>query len=177
MSYEYPNYDQLVALVNAAMQKYRTYEQTVQANTQACDTQITALRTQITDKLKAVLTADVSGDSTSKASLETEVEELKEQISKLEEQEKQYSLIDLFDFIRPDLPAIRQAYEAVEPERLTAQTNLRQSMADLQVQIAALQKQYDEQQSEYSRIFNKIEEEPLRPIRALLETRPNEERI
>ncbi len=177
MSFEYPKYDQLVALVNTSMQKYRTYEQKVQANTQACDTQITALRTQITDKLKAVLTADVSGDSISKATLETEVEELKEQVSKLEEQEKQYSLVDLFDFIRPDLPAIRQAYAAVEPERLTAQKNLQQSMADLQEQITALQRQYNEQHSEYLRIFNKIEEEPLRPIRALLETRPDEERI
>lgn len=177
MSFEYPKYDQLNTLVKSTMQKYYTYEHKVQVNTQDCDTQITAIRTQITDKLKAVLTADVSGDSTSKATLETEVEDLKSQIARLEEKEKQYNLVDLFDFIRPDLPAIRQAYAAVEPERLAAQKDLQQSMADLQEQITALQRQYDEQHSEYLRILSKIEEQSLQPIRALLQTRPNEERI
>ena len=89
MAFQYPKYDQLEALVKATMQKYYTYKQKVQDNTQSCSTQISALNTQISDKLKAVLTADVSGDSATKTNLESEIDRLRTQISKLEEQEKQ----------------------------------------------------------------------------------------
>lgn len=173
MEFQYPKYDQLCALVNTAMEKYHAYQQKVQANTQDCDTQIATLKTQISDKLKSMLTADVSGDSAAKASLEAEIDDLKAQVSKLEEKEKQYGHIDAFDFIRDDLPAISTAYKAVEPERNAARQNLRQSMAELQAQINALQKEYDEQHRELDRIFQKTEEYAARPLRILIQAHPD----